>query len=151
MKIPYKKLACIFLLGVASLHHAEADTCSPKQAEAADAMVDRLDSWPIVKLTFKKFKECDDGSIAEGNSEAIARLLVDKWSTLPQLFELIKDDPAFKAFVLRHIDTTLDGNDLEKIKNFSVSACPKGLDALCFDLRKAAENAINDSVTVNPR
>src|SRR5262245_46343165 len=64
---------------------ARPKVCSPEQAQAADQLVDSLDSWSAVNTYFTKYEHCDDGSIAEGSSEAIARLLADKWSTLPQL------------------------------------------------------------------
>ena len=142
MKIPYKKLVYILFISFSLLHAAYGKICSPADAEVADTMVDKLNSWTEVDRTFKLFKQCDDGSIAEGNSEAIARLLVDKWDTLPVLAKLIKRNPPLKLFVLNHINTTLDTNDLEKIKQLSTSACPERLDSLCVDLKKAATDAI---------
>ncbi len=128
----------VCLLVVASAASASAKPCSPRDAEAADAMVDHLDSWPEVAKGYKKFGHCDDGSIAEGNSEAIARLLVDQWATLPRLAELIKRDPGLKRYVLRHIDSTLDSQDLEKIQSLSSSACPGNAAQLCVALNAAA-------------
>jgi hypothetical protein len=141
-KIFYKIFFCIFLMEFFSAQLVQAGVCSPKEVEAADQMADKLNSWAAVDETFKKFHQCDDGSIAEGNAETIARLLVDKWDTLPQLAKLIKQDPALKVFMLRHVNTTLDSDDLEKIKNYSSSVCPKGLNTLCQDLNKASVNAI---------
>ena len=140
MKTSYKlfSLFCIILW----MPLVQGAICSPKDAEAADAMVDTLDSWTQVDHTFMKFKQCDDGSIAEGNAEAIARLLVDKWDTLPLLEKLIKKNPALKGFVLQHINTTLDTNDLEKIKENASSHCLKNLDSLCGELNKAAVEAL---------
>lgn len=136
------KFFCVILIGFAWMHLAQGQTCSPANAEAADAMVDKLDSWSKVDYMFKHFRQCDDGSIAEGNSEAIARLLVDKWKTLPTLAKLIKQNPSLKMFVLRHIDTTLDTEDLKKIKKLSLSACPKNLYSLCKDVNRAVARAI---------
>lgn len=124
------------------MQFAYAKTCSRQDAEIADAMVDKINSWVDVNYTFRNFQQCDDGSIAEGNSEAIARLLVDKWDTLPQLAELINQNPSLKLFVLNHINTTLDTDDLEMIKKFSVSVCPKKLDLLCDEINKAATAAL---------
>jgi hypothetical protein len=116
---------------------AHGKTCSPKDAEAADAAVDHLDSWKKVDWAFRHYGHCDDGSIAEGNSEAIARLSVDRWDTLPELAKLIQHDLAMKQFVLRHFDTTLDTDDLEKIKELSSSKCSKGTALLCAELQTA--------------
>lgn len=120
---------------------AQVHGCSPKDAEAADAAVDSLDSWKKLDWAFKKYGHCDDGSIAEGNSEAVARLLVDHWDTLPSLVTLVKRDPALKQFVLRHVDTTLDTDDLEKIEAFASSRCPGDATLLCNELRMAAVRA----------
>lgn len=120
---------------------AHGKVCSEREATAADAMVDHLDSWSKVNVTFTKYGHCDDGEIAEGNSEAIARLLVDHWETLPQLHALIRRNPRLKAFVLRHIDTTLDSSDLTKIATLAASSCPNGMGALCRDLGTAASKA----------
>lgn len=120
---------------------AHSKVCSEREATAADAMVDHLDSWSQVNVAFTKYGHCDDGEIAEGNSEAIARLLVDHWETLPQLDALIRHNPRLKPFVLRHIDTTLDTGDLAKIGTLAASACPAGMANLCRDLSTAAARA----------
>lgn len=120
---------------------AHAKVCSEREATAADAMVDHPGSWANVNTTFTKYGHCDDGEIAEGNSEAVARLLVDHWDTLPQLAALIKRNPRLKAFVLRHIDTTLDTDDLTKIATLTASSCPAGMNALCRELGDAASKA----------
>ncbi|RDU98543.1 hypothetical protein DWV00_12675 [Trinickia dinghuensis] len=120
---------------------AQAKVCSERDATAADAMVDHLDSWSQVNVTFTKYGHCDDGEIAEGNSEGIARLLVDHWETLPQLGVLIRRNPRLKAFVLRHIDSTLDTVDLTKISSLATSSCPPGMGALCHDLGTVASKA----------
>lgn len=120
---------------------AHAKVCSERDATAADAMVDHLDTWADVNTTFTKYGHCDDGEIAEGNSEAVARLLVDHWDTLPQLQTLIKHNPRLKGFVLRHIDTTLDTDDLSKITTLSASSCPAGVSTLCRELGDAASKA----------
>lgn len=120
---------------------AQAKTCSPKEAEAADAMVDHLDDWAKVETTFKKYGHCDDGSIAEGNSEAVVRLLVDRWQALPRLSPLLKRDPGLRKFVLRHVDGTADSEDLDKIRQLSASSCPQGMMEFCQDLGQAAVQA----------
>ena len=131
LKISTALLFCAALIPV-----AYGKSCTPQEAEAADEMIDHLDSWEKINNARKQFGHCDDGSIAEGNSEAIARLLVDHWDTLPTLAELIKHNPSLRRFVLRHIDSTLDTNDLEKIKMLASSSCSKDLTALCPDLKK---------------
>ena len=131
---------CIALaLGLDGACHAHAKFCSPAAAAAAE--LDGLDTWPKVRTAFERYGQCDDGSIAEGNSEAVARLLVDQWATLPILAGLVRRDPALKRFVLRHIDTTIDTDDLDRIKVLAASRCPVGIAPLCVELAAAATRA----------
>ncbi|MBC7686059.1 MAG: hypothetical protein H7176_12625 [Bdellovibrionales bacterium] len=120
---------------------AHAKSCSPKDAEAADALADGLDSWAKLGAAVKQYGHCDDGSIAEGNSEAVARLLIDQWKTLPQLSRLVRRDVALKRFVLRHIDATLDTDDLVKIRTSALTSCPDGAALLCTEVLAAATRA----------
>lgn len=131
----------MLVAGLIGVSTAYGKVCPPYQAEAADAMLDHLDTWSAVDIAVRKFHQCDDGSIAEGYSEAVARLLVDHWQTLPQLSTLIKRHPPLKDFVLRHIDTTLDTDDLEKIKTLSSSSCPRNTASLCKAIEAAAAHA----------
>ena len=129
----------VIVLMWAQLAHGKV--CSQRDATAADAMVDHLDNWSDVDITFTRYGHCDDGEIAEGNSEAIARLLVDHWQALPQLGALIRHNPSLEGFVLRHIDTTLDTDDLSKIATLAASSCPAGMGPLCRNLATAASRA----------
>lgn len=133
----------IFLLaGGSAAAQSHAITCTPAQAEAADAAVDTLNNWEAIAAFRTKFRQCDDGSIAEGSSEAVARLLVDHWDTLPALSHLIAKTPALRPFVLRHINSTLDTGDLEKIKQ-NAAHCPGSMQSLCKSIAQAATEAAN--------
>ena len=112
----------------------QAKTCTAKQADAADRQIDQLDSWIKIDGFIKQFGHCDDGSIAEGASEAVARLLVDQWATLPTLARLSKRNRNLMPFVLRHLDATLDADDLEKISQLSMEQCPESANTLCASL-----------------
>jgi hypothetical protein len=118
-----------------------APACSPKDAEAADVAVDSLNTWQAVQVWHRKHAKCDDGSIAEGSSEAIAKLPVGKWDTLSTLAALIARDAALEPFVIRHIDVTLDPTDLERTRNLSASSCPLDAAALCRTIHDAAVRA----------
>lgn len=62
-----------------------AKRCTVLYAEAADLAVDNLDSWEAIQKNYVAYAQCDDGCIAEGNSEAIARMLIDKWQDIAKL------------------------------------------------------------------
>lgn len=136
-----RSLCLILALSAGGACHAQHKACSPRDAAAADVAVDALDSWTKVERMYRKYGHCDEGSIAEGNSEAVARLLVDHWSRLPRLSEIVRRDPAFRRFVLRHIDTTLDTHDLERIEALATTQCPSESAALCRELSKTAARA----------
>jgi hypothetical protein len=132
--------ASLLLSGAANAHDHK---CTAQDATEADAIVDQLHSWQKVNVALKRYGHCDSGSIAEGNSEAVARLLVDQWNTLPTLVRLSKADPGLRRFVIAHVDTTLDTSDLKRIAQLSASSCPSGAASLCDDLRGAATDALN--------
>ena len=116
--------------------YSEERVCSPSAAQRADAAVERLHSWDALYKWYGTHRQCDDGGTAEGISEAVARNLVDRWETLPRLAQLGKQSPEFRRFVLKHVDETLDGNDLNKIRTSAATKCPTGLGVLCENLRK---------------
>lgn len=89
-------------------------------------------------MASRKYGHCDDGAIAEGFSEAVARLLVDRWPTLPALAKLAARDPALTQFVLRHVDATLDTNDVEMIGKLARTKCSQATVPLCRELAAAA-------------
>lgn len=129
------------LLCVSMSPAAYAKKCTDKQAEAADAMIDHLDSWEQINQIRKQYGHCDDGSIAEGISAAVARNLVSHWDTLPALDKLIRQDRGMKSFVLWHLDSTLDTTDTGKIVSLAKASCPPDLKKLCADLKKGAADA----------
>jgi hypothetical protein len=85
------------------------------------------------------YRQCDDGAIGEGYSESVARILVDHWMTLPRLAQLARKDDEFRRFVLKHVDETLNHEDVESIRANAENVCPTRLRHLCDDLMKQAE------------
>ena len=70
--------------------------CTERDAEAADIAVDNLDSWDALHKNHIAYAQCDDGSIAKGNSVAMARRLTDKWQEIAKLQSLINRDSGFE-------------------------------------------------------
>lgn len=138
---PRALVAVLFLL---VMSNAMAKDCTPADAEAADLAVDSLSSWQAVSDNYSHYGQCDDGSIAEGSSEAVIRLLVDKWNTLPALDELVKKNLAFGDWVLNHIDTTLDSGDLEAVARRAQKNCPDHSKLLCEKVGSAANKALEE-------
>jgi hypothetical protein len=118
--------------------YSEERTCSPSAAQRAARQLNRLHSWDALYKWHGTYRQCDDGGTAEGISEAVARNLVDRWETLPRLAQLGKQSPEFLRFVLKHLDETLDDNDLKIIRTSAATKCPSGLRALCDNLGNQA-------------
>jgi len=121
---------------------AKEHPCTKAEAQRADTEAGTLRSWDSLHNSYKRYKQCDDGDIAEGYSESVARILVDHWSTLSRLATLARRDARFRRFVLGHVDASLDGDDLKKITANANTRCPSGLSALCADLAKSADEAL---------
>jgi hypothetical protein len=139
--MPINRLVAALLLGLLWLAPAEAARCSFEEAEAADALVEQLDSWSKVETIYQQYGGCDEGDIAEGISEAVMRLLVDQWALLPQLAKLARSDPALERFVLAHVKATADAGDLQQVVGLAASSCPPESAALCSKLKAAATRA----------
>ena len=90
----------------------------------------------------------DDGAAAEGYSESVARILADHWESLRQFSRLTENEKGFRAFVLRHLDATLNMEDVRAIHANSMQHCPADLRNLCKDLRKSADAAIKEDPSV---
>jgi hypothetical protein len=125
--------------------YAQKYTCSESQGRAALDEAVTLRSWDALYKSYKSYRHCDDGAIGEGYSESVARILVDHWSTLSRLAQLGNKDAEFRAFVVRHIDATLNMDDVEKIKTRAKAQCPNALRTLCSDLAKHADSALKEN------
>ena len=133
---------CLGLCLVLATGDATAEKCSQLDAYAAEAVTGYLDSWRNLKMGYEQFKHCDDGSIAEGFSEAVARLLSDRWTQLAQFTKYATEDSGFERFVLAHIDATLDPRDLEKIRRLAQTRCPDGTRELCAKIVARSKEAL---------
>lgn len=140
-----KYVILLLIVTFLSVSNALAGECTIKDADAAEQAIDHLTNWQAMNDNFIRFHQCDEGSIAEGNSEAVIRLLVDKWEALPKLSMLIRQNAAFETWVLSHIDSTLNSGDLQAAVNLATTQCPASESALCQKIVKAAQAAIHES------
>jgi hypothetical protein len=138
------RLALIPLLCSATPSNAAEKPCSSSQAEVAQAAVEAAGTWQALALAEQRFCHCDMGYVAEANSEAVVRLLVDHWNTVPELASVTGAKPRFLPFVLRHLDTTADAADLERVVHLATTQCPVASRRLCTRLAIAAKRAITE-------
>jgi hypothetical protein len=128
----------VLCVGFSVASFRQGRPCTQQEAQRADESVDTLNSWDRVYGWYSKYHQCDDGGPSEGVSEAVARNLVDRWETLPRLGELVKD-ASFRHFVLKHLDETLNADDLKKISANAAKRCPANLVSLCRELKRQAD------------
>jgi hypothetical protein len=126
--------------------YAQKHQCTEGEGRAALEAV-TLHSWDALYKSYKSYRLCDDGAIGEGYSESVARILSDHWNTLPRLSQLAGNDADFRPFVIRHLDATLNMDDVQKIKKSARAQCPRGLRTLCGDLARQADSALKEDAS----
>lgn len=133
--VVFRLLVCLILLTVTVPAVAKTRACTRADAATAEgATGDAHRSWATLHAQYLKYAramDCDDGSIAESWDDAVARLLANSWSDLPALARLVKADPDFLPFVLRHISATASTDDLERARANAEGRCPGGHDEIC--------------------
>ncbi len=124
-----------------TIAHADGDTtmCTKADAMLAEDVAGTARSWEQLYFVFQKYGHCDDGSIGEGFSESVTLLLADRWREMPQLRVILKSTPAFRDFVIRHIDETVPAERLELIAENAHKHCPESLKTLCRDIGAATK------------
>ena len=115
-----------------------AKPCTQQEEKQAGQDIDHLENWDKIYRSYRNFSHCDDGYIAEGYSDAVGKLLAEKWIRFARLAVLLKADPRFQEFVLRHIDGTLPPEMLDKIKENAQLHCPGRQTRLCRLITRAA-------------
>lgn len=105
-----------------------------------------MKDWKTIYAVFKtNFPGCpDDGMFAEGYSDVIVRALAERWNNSQELKILTDRNPAFRAFVLRHIDATTDPDELNQALKNARSKCPVGASRLCKEVARNATAAIKE-------
>ncbi|OOG52990.1 hypothetical protein B0E48_16795 [Rhodanobacter sp. C03] len=133
----------LFLLSVSAPLHAGG--CTSTQAKAADNASGSWRSWPSIFAAYQRYGQCDDGAVGEGFSDSIVHLLASNWGKLNQAQPLIARQPAFQAFIIRHIDASADSDELQNVQRYATHSCPPSATGLCRQIAGAAKNAIAEA------
>lgn len=64
--------------------------------QAAEAQP-RPQTWARLYVTFGRYGQCDDGSVAEAWSDFVATLLAEHWESLSDLHALTAAYPSFRS------------------------------------------------------
>jgi hypothetical protein len=111
---------------------AKREPCTKVEAMQAETETDNLKTWDSVYKFYKQFSHCDDGGIAERVSDAVAKLLANRWDSFGEFAKLASAHNGFESFVLRHVDETIDwSHDAPKIHQNARSHCPSKSTRLC--------------------
>ncbi len=137
-------LSLIIALLCTHVGYAQKHGCTDVDGRHALDEAAILRSWDALYKSFRLYRHCDDGAIGEGYSESVARILVDHWNTLPRFAQLAEKDAEFRAFVMKHVDATLEMSDVEKLNKSARTQCPSALHGVCDDLAKQADFALKE-------
>ena len=134
MRRPFQKsLSWMIVIGTLSTSTvAKREPCTRAEAIQAETETNKLKTWDSVYKFYKQFSHCDDGGIAEGVSDAVAKLLANRWNSFDEFAKLASKNKGFENFVLRHVDETIDwSHDAPKILQNARFHCPSKSTRLC--------------------
>jgi len=114
---------------------------TPERCDFALDLVWKARSWKHLHDAWRKYPDCDDGVVADSYSEFVVHTLATHWETLWEANWLMERDPAFRAFVLGHIDATTDVDELSRILANAKLVVPRGTASLCREIASRAKRA----------
>jgi len=131
------------VLALAFGEGAAATGCSREEAVNAEKAAATVSDWEAMYDAFHRFSLCDDGGVAEGFSDSVARLLASRWEELHDLEHFAEANKAFRAFVLKHIDATASEKDLRRILEHT-NECPGYARPICREIENRARAALSE-------
>jgi hypothetical protein len=124
--------AAAFSVVTAGVALGQSQPCSRDEAIRAEMATDNLKTWQSVYRFYTEYSHCDDGSVGEGISDGVAKLLANHWDSFGEFVKLASNDKAFEKFVVHHVDETIDWtHDAPKIHENARLHCPSNAARLC--------------------
>ncbi|HBG45756.1 MAG TPA: hypothetical protein VI728_04140 [Syntrophales bacterium] len=142
MKIILIAFLSIFIACVNGV--AQERACLRAEAIEAEKSIPYLNSWNDIHASYKKYKHCDDGAIAEAFSDVIVRQIAFNWDQINELIDLSNIDKDFFEFVLSHIDSTAAESSIENIIINSNEQCPESAFSECTMIKNFAKKALRE-------
>ena len=105
--------------------------CYPESAAAAERGAREAKTWRTLYEVYQRFRICDDGAVARNLSTSVAALLVTQWTSITGVTRLAARTPKFRAFVLRHIDSSMSAAQAQLVLRNAAANCPHGQRRLC--------------------
>jgi hypothetical protein len=147
---PLFKPISLVLLIVFSRPACAHENCSAAEAIKAETESSSLESWDALHRAYNQYKQCDDGAIAEGYSDTVARLLTRHWASVSELDAIARKDAGFRNFVIRHIDSLMSPSEAKTILANAFSKCPSGSNELCRLIRKRIDRLDDSQEILTP-
>ena len=122
---------------------AAANICSKEEMASSQAGAAAARDWDAMYDAFHRFSPCDEGGVAQAFSDSIAFLLSRRWSDLHDLEHFAEANRAFRAFVLKHIDATVDAKDLRRIQGYAKD-CPGYARPICREIESRSRAALRE-------
>lgn len=130
---------CMMWSGTSLLGTEPTKPCTKDDYLRANAA--SLTNWSEVYQSYKQFGHCDQGGLGEIYSDAVAKLLSERWNTTDQLNRLASQSGGFRQFVLRHIDELMTPQQASIIRNNTQTRCPPDAKRLCNNIRMRIDKA----------
>lgn len=128
-----RQVLCVIAFALAPCIAGAADgpkKCTVQDATAAETQAPAK-SWDELYQSYRRYSQCDDGSVAEVFSNSVAQLLATHWEELDDLTKLASAHPSFANFVLRHTDVTMSLDQALAIKANASDKCPQASKNFC--------------------
>jgi hypothetical protein len=112
--------------------------------DRADATLSSAsESWSKLFQHWRQFRACDDGAIAEGYSDAVVKLLANRWAEFNTFASLVDHNPEFRRWSLGHIDESASRDDLKEIvRRARRCANERKATELCVRIENSAKRAL---------
>ena len=119
--------------------------CKPLEDAIEDVTKSKIYDEKALTRIFqlnRQFATCDDGSYGEGISDVTVKALAQSYQGV---VKLASEDKGMLAFILKHIDSTTDLNDLDRVSQNSIHQCPKSRKKICKQIERAAKAASKEA------
>ena len=142
-------LGLVFCLSTVGAAIANTNKCTRAQAIAAEQDATDIPDWRTLRHVYGRYRQCDDAAIAEGFSDAVVNLLINKWD------DLERDGPGFlrnrglRRFILIHVDILMSEEEFNAIRHRATS-CGTRLKSFCVELNTRLDR-VNDEAREEAR
>jgi hypothetical protein len=137
MKTMRMVVAC--LAAAAAVPAVAQKECTKADAAAAEKAIDRVVNYANLSKAWKDYRHCDAGSLADGFTDAILRLMVE-WKNVDTIAQDMMD-PEYKKFIYSHLLSPAATEDRSSVYSRAKSNCPITQGAFCAELMEALKES----------